>query len=515
MTEIDDGPSGMLADRVRRLERRLARQTDARVQAETLLESKSLELHESNKALAGLNASLERRVAERTSELEEERRHALFLAERDVLTGLPNRLMFGKHLQQALDRADAPGGVTLLYLDLDGFKAVNDTLGHTRGDQLLKAVGKRIMALGQGSVLAARLGGDEFAIVQSGGNQPADAQALATALVSALTEPFPIGGREVRVGTSIGIAVSTGPGDTPEALLHQADIALYRAKARQRGTWEMFSPEMDVERQTRLALERDLRQAVSDEQFEVYYQPLLDAIDGRLVGFEALLRWPHPDRGMVPPATFIPVAEETGLIHEIGAWVLKRACRDAAGWAPELTVAINISPAQFTRWTLLDNVRDALDASGLAPARLELEITESVLMQDAETTVAMLHQLRSRGTRIAMDDFGTGYSSLSYLRRFPFDKIKIDRSFVQAITQDESSIEIIRAVIGLGRALHIKVLAEGVETEAQWDMLRSEGCDELQGFLFSKPKPLADLDAVLADLLRRAAFPADIAAVAA
>lgn len=503
MPELDVMSAASLVDRLGRLEKRLARQTSAREQAESLLESKSLELHALNKALAGLNASLEQRVAERTSELEEERRHALFLAERDILTGLPNRLMFGDHLGRALERTNRAGGVSLLYLDLDGFKAVNDTLGHACGDELLKAVGKRLSSLGDESIFAARLSGDEFAIIQTGGEQPGDALALADRLISAMRKPFALGGRDIQISTSIGIAVSTDLVESSEALLHHADIALYRAKMRQRGTCELFSPEMDVERLSRLAMERDLRAALTEGQFEVFYQPLLEAAGGRLVGFEALLRWHHPQRGMVPPATFIPVAEEIGLIHDIGAWVLRKACSDAVGWTPELRVAVNLSPAQFTRPALLDNVRDALAQSGLAASRLELEITESVLMQDGEATLAMLHQLRAQGTRIAMDDFGTGYSSLSYLRRFPFDKIKIDRSFVQAMSQDEGSIEIIRAVIGLGRALHIKVLAEGVETHEQREMLRIEGCDELQGYLFSKPKPLAELGCMLASVLRQ------------
>ncbi|CAO4171720.1 Diguanylate cyclase [Methylorubrum aminovorans] len=506
MAESGDMPAVALAERLVRLEKRLARQTSAREQAEALLESKSLELHETNKALAGLNASLEQRVGERTRELDEERRHALFLAERDILTGLPNRLMFGKHLQRALERTGGDARVALLYLDLDGFKAVNDTLGHACGDELLKAVGKRLADIPDETVLAARLSGDEFAIIQTGGDQPRVAMALADALIQAMQAPFGIGERDIQIGTSIGIAVSNDPVETPEMLLHQADIALYRAKARQRGTWELFSPEMDIERLARLALERDLRTAIADEQFEVFYQPLHEAAGGVLVGFEALLRWNHPERGMVPPMTFIPVAEEIGLIHEIGAWVLSQACSDAIGWDAELKVAVNLSPAQFTRWSLLDDVRNALSKSGLASTRLELEITESVLMQDSESTLALLHQLRALGIHIAMDDFGTGFSSLSYLSRFPFDKIKIDRSFVQSMTEHKGSAEIIRAIIGLGRALHIKVLAEGVETTEQREMLRSEGCDELQGYLFSKPKPLVELGSLVANMRRHTAL---------
>jgi diguanylate cyclase (GGDEF)-like protein len=502
MSIATDDPTADLLDQVRRLERRLARQTSAREQAEALLESKSLELHELNRSLEHLNASLEQRVTERTRELDDERRHALFLAERDLLTGLPNRLMFGKHLRHVLERANQPGGVALLYLDLDGFKAVNDTLGHACGDELLRGVGRRLTASAGESILAARLSGDEFAIILRGGQQPRRAAALADELIAALQVPFDLGGRTVHVGTSIGIAITTDAQESAETLLHNADIALYRAKVRQRGTWELFSPEMDSERLSRLALERDLRAGLAEQQFEVFYQPLLEASAGGLVGFEALLRWKHPVRGMVSPAEFIPIAEEIGLIHEIGAWVLKQACTDAMGWAPELRVAVNLSPVQFSRSTLLDNVSSALDGSGLAANRLELEITESVLMQDGQATLDTLHKLRARGMRISMDDFGTGYSSLSYLRLFPFDKIKIDRSFIQAMMQEEGSIEIIRAVIGLGRALNIKVLAEGVETNEQREMLRSEGCDELQGYLFSKPRPLAELGSLLANVLQ-------------
>jgi diguanylate cyclase (GGDEF)-like protein len=499
----EESSTAVLLDRLQRLGRRLARQTSAREEAEALLESKSFELHECNRALAEWNAGLEQRIQERTQELDEERRHALFLAGRDLLTGLPNRLMFGKHLSHLLERLSHPERIALLYLDLDGFKAVNDTLGHGTGDQLLKAVADRLSALAEPSVLSARLGGDEFAVVQAAGEQPRDAIAFAERLIASLQAPFELEGRSVRIGTSVGIAITADGSEDAQTLLHNADVSLYRAKSVKRGGWELFSAEMDLERLSRLALERDLRGGLAQEQFELFYQPLVDARGGALVGFEALLRWRHPERGLVPPVHFIPVTEEIGLIHELGAWVLRRACADAAGWPPELRVAVNLSAVQFTKPTLLDNVQVALEEAGLAPDRLELEITESVLMQDSETTLALLHRLRSQGTRIAMDDFGTGFSSLSYLRRFPFDKIKIDRSFVKAMTDDEGSIAIIRAVVGLGRALKIKILAEGVETSEQLDVLRFEGCDELQGYLFSEPKPLDELGSLLASVLRR------------
>lgn len=385
----------------------------------------------------------------------------------------------------------------VLYLDLDGFKAVNDTLGHPIGDELLRAVAARLRECTRETDLIARLGGDEFAIVQVDAQQPRDATTLSERLVEVLQRPFDVEGHHVAIGTSIGIALGDATA-TPDGLLRNADIALYRAKTSGRGTWRFFEPEMDVEMQARRTLEADLRQAFAEAQFELFYQPLIDARTEGLTGFEALLRWNHPTRGMVSPAEFIPLAEEIGLIRSLGAWVLTKACADAMGWPAHVKVAVNLSPVQFLRGNLVREVEQALAASGLAPGRLELEITESVLLQDNDTTMGILLRLRGMGVRIAMDDFGTGYSSLSYLRRFPFDKIKIDQSFVRNSGAEKGSVGIIRAVVGLGQALDMEVLAEGVETAEQLRMLQQEGCDELQGYLFSKPKPLRDVPGIIA-----------------
>jgi len=409
------------------------------------------------------------------------------MARHDALTGLPNRLLFGEHMQHALARARRGNGIALLFLDLDRFKIVNDTLGHSAGDALLCAVTQRLRDCTRETDLVVRFGGDEFGIVQETANQPIDATALARRLVEVLSQPFDIDRQEIVIGTSIGIALSTEGSETAEALVKCAELALYRAKDEGRGTFRFFEAEMDAAMQVRRALELDLRRALAEEQFELFYQPLVHA--GGIAGFEALLRWHHPGRGLVSPAVFIPVAEEIGLIGVIGAWVLKRACMDAAGWPGALKVAVNLSPAQFRTRLLAEDAAHALSMSGLPATRLELEITESVLIQDEESVLETLHALRRLGIRIAMDDFGTGYSSLSYLRRFPFDKIKIDQSFVRGMAEQEDCRTIVRAVIGLGRSLGMAVNAEGVETVEQLAALRTEGCGEIQGYFFSKPRP--------------------------
>jgi len=354
----------------------------------------------------------------------------------------------------------------------------------------------------------ARLGGDEFAIVQADAEQPADATALATRLVEALRAPFDLQGHRVEIGTSIGVVSADGAASTTDELLRSADIALYRAKAAGRGTWRFFEPEMDAEMQARRALEKELRRALTEGQFELFYQPLVEADTWALASFEALVRWRHPERGMVGPAEFIPLAEETGLIRPIGAWVLGEACADAARWPEQVKVAVNLSPAQFVKGDLVREVEQALAASGLASSRLELEITESVLLQDNDATLGLLHRLRALGVGISMDDFGTGYSSLSYLRSFPFDKIKVDQSFVRDLGRGKGSIEIVRAVVGLGKSLGMGVLAEGVETAEQLGILRAEGCDELQGYLFSKPRPAQDVPGIIAGYLAANGGPA-------
>jgi len=422
-----------------------------------------------------------------------------YLARHDALTGLPNRILLREHLETVLHRLRwGPGTAAVLCLDLDGFKIVNDSLGHPAGDELLCQVATRLREATRATDLVARLGGDEFAVVQADAEQPTIAATLAERLVEALREPFILAGqRRVEIGTSIGVMLAN-EASTADELLRSADIALYRAKAAARGTWRFFEPSMDAEMQARRVLEADLKHALADGQFELYYQPLVKAGTGALTGFEALLRWNHPERGMVSPADFVPLTEETGLIRPIGEWVLRRACADAAGWPEHVKVAVNLSPVQFARGDLLGEVERALSISGLAPGRLELEITESVLLADSEATLVTLHRLRGLGVRISMDDFGTGYSSLSYLRRFPFDKIKIDQSFVRNLDREKGSVEIVRAVVGLGKALDMKVLAEGVETEGQRAILQLEGCDELQGYLFSKPRPAQDLPAIIA-----------------
>jgi diguanylate cyclase (GGDEF)-like protein/PAS domain S-box-containing protein len=428
------------------------------------------------------------------------------MARHDALTNLPNRRLFHEQIEQALGGLRRDEKVAVLCLDLDHFKAVNDTLGHTIGDKLLKMVGERLRQSVRDGDTVARLGGDEFAIVQGGeAEQPADSAALASRLVDTLCTPYDLDGHQVVVGASVGISIAPTDGTDPDQLLKNADMALYRAKADGRGTYRFFEAEMDARAQARRRLELDLRAALQNEEFELHYQPIVQVTTGEIIAFEALLRWHHPERGIVAPLDFIPVAEETGLIGPIGEWVLRQACREAVTWPEQIHVAVNLSAVQFKNRQLVQMVVSALAASGLAPGRLELEITESVLLQDSEGTLATLHNLRRFGVRIAMDDFGTGYSSLSYLRSFPFDKIKIDRSFIEDVATRDDSMAIVRAVTGLGKSLGIATTAEGVETQAQLDTLRAEGCTEVQGYFFSKPKPAGEIQRLLRDLSVRVA----------
>jgi len=415
----------------------------------------------------------------------------VFLARHDALTGLANRVMFQERLEQALAQAERGHRFALLYLDLDRFKAVNDTYGHPVGDKVLCEVARRLLDVVREDDTVARLGGDEFAILQLNVATPTDATALARRLVQVISQPYDLDGNWTTIGTSIGIALAPGDGVHPVQLLKNVDLALYRAKEDGRGTWRFFEPTMDASARARRSLEGDLRRAVLLGQLEVYYQPLVSCSRRAVVGFEALLRWNHPSRGMVPPSEFIPVAEEIGIIVPIGAWVLEQACVEAATWPYHLTVAVNLSPLQFRGQALVTTVADALSASGLAAERLELEITESLLLQDDQATLSILHALKALGTRIAMDDFGTGYSSLSYLRSFPFDRIKIDRSFVADLPPREDCVAIVRAIAGLGSSLHMDITAEGVETDEQLQFLIAEGCTEIQGYLFSRPVPAA------------------------
>jgi diguanylate cyclase (GGDEF)-like protein len=417
----------------------------------------------------------------------------VFMARHDALTRLANRVLFHERLQHALDLSARGNGCAVLCVDLDHFKLVNDTLGHPIGDGLLQAAADRLQACVREVDTVARLGGDEFAIIQFAVERPDDAELLANRIITAFSSPFDIDGHQIVVGASVGVAVAPSDGDTPDKLLKNADIALYLAKTEGRSTVRFFEPEMDARIQLRRTLELDLRSAIARNEFEIYYQPLVNLAASRITGFEALLRWHHPARGLVPPMDFIPLAEETGMIVAIGEWVLRTACFEAENWPTDISVSVNLSPIQFKKSNLVAAVKAALDASGLRPERLELEITETVLMQDEASTLTALHQLRALGVAVALDDFGTGYSSLSYLRSFPFDKIKIDQSFVRNLVNNKESMSIIRAITGLGHSLGMKTTAEGVETLEQLDKLREEGCTEVQGYIFSRPKPASEL----------------------
>lgn len=428
--------------------------------------------------------------------------HLAHMARHDALTGLPNRVLFRERTEQGLGELRVDSGLAVLELDLDDFKAVNDVLGHPVGDALLLAVARRLLDCTRESDTVVRLGGNEFAVVQTGAQQPTDATVLAERLMAALAVPFDVMGHTIRTGTSIGIAVTTDPQAGADELLKNADLALYRAKAEGRGTYRFFQEEMNARMQHRRLLETDLRRAVEENQFEVHYQPLMSISRGEVCGFEALVRWRHPERGLVSPAEFIPVAEELGLIGRIGAWVLNQACADALDWPGTVKVAVNLSPIQFRNRALASEVADALARSGLPARRLDVEVTESVLLHDSDAVLSILHQIRSLGVRVSMDDFGTGFSSLSYLHHFPFDKIKIDQSFIRNLADTDGSLAIVRAVIALGGSLGMAVIAEGVETEEQLALLRREGCGEAQGYLFSPPQPAAAVPGLIQRLTR-------------
>jgi diguanylate cyclase (GGDEF)-like protein len=421
------------------------------------------------------------------------------MAGHDALTGLPNRLLFRESMEQALAGPEHENSVAILSIDLDCFKEVNDTLGHPAGDALLRGVAERLRrCVGDGMV--ARLGGDEFAMIRVGAQSVEDVTVLAERILKTLGEPMKVEGHDIRVGSSIGIAIAPAHGDDPDELLKHADTALYRAKADGRRTFRLFEPEMNLRALARRSLEADLRGALDRGEFELHYQPFINVVGNQVTGFEALIRWHHPHKGLISPADFIPLAEETGLINPIGDWVLRQACLDAAAWPEGLQVAVNLSPVQLRNRALPRFVILALAAARLDPKRLELEITETALLQDDEALLASLHHLRALGVRIAMDDFGTGYSSLKYLRSFPFDKIKIDRSFVKELGIRSDCAAIVRAVAELGRSLAMTTTAEGVETEAQLAHLKQEGCTEVQGYLFSKPRPASELASLIRTL---------------
>ena len=415
------------------------------------------------------------------------------LAHYDALTDLPNRMMFRERLDEQLAWVHRGARLAVLYLDLDHFKTVNDTLGHPVGDELLVTLAGRLRSCVRDTDLVARLGGDEFAVIQTGIEQTADVTALIARIQEAVRQPLDFGGHHVVSDTSIGIAMAPEDGDEADRLLKNADLALYAAKANGRGTYQFFEPRMDARAKARRALEFDLREAIMCGGFELHYQPIVDIARDAVAGYEALLRWPHPVRGMVQPSEFIPLAEETGLINQLGEWVLTTACRDAASWPQHITVAVNVSPVQIKSPGLVLNIVRILAETGLHARRLELEMTETILLQDDEATLAVLHNLRDLGVRIAMDDFGTGFSSLSYLHRFPFDKIKIDRCFINNLPEDRGSVATTQAIIGIARARQITTTAEGVETPEQRQVLAELGCDQIQGYLISAARPMSEI----------------------
>lgn len=421
-----------------------------------------------------------------------------FLATHDPLTRLPNRVAFIQAIEQACSKPRTTRkSIAVLCLDLDRFKAVNDTLGHPAGDKLLGAVAERLGETVGASGLVARFGGDEFSVFLDRACRSTAIKA-AERIIHSLSEPYLIDEQQVLIGASVGIALAQASGSDPERLMKRADLALYNAKSDGKGTWRVYDPGMMAKAQARRELEIQLRAALSAGELELRYQPCLNLASGEVVGCEALLRWRHPSKGLVMPEEFIKLAEEVGLIVPIGDWVLREACANAAKWTHPLRVAVNVSPIQFRAKTVVSGVLSALATSGLAPDRLELEITEGALIEDQQTTLQALTQLRRLGVRIAMDDFGTGFSSLSYLHAFPFDRIKIDGLFVREVGQQAETAAIVRAVTALGSNLQIAVTAEGVETEEQFDFVRAEGCAEAQGNLISPPLDLAELGSYLA-----------------
>ena len=420
------------------------------------------------------------------------------MALHDALTDLPNRVLLRERMEEAFAGVRRGEQMALLYVDLDLFKNVNDMFGHPLGDQLLQAAADRLRGCVREVDAIARIGGDEFAIMQTGMKEPTDAAALARRVRETITEPFDLAGHQIIIDASVGIAIAPSDADDPDQLLKKADMALYGAKSDGRAGYRFFEPAMDARVKARRMLERDLRKALREGEFDSYYQPIMSLKSREINGVEALLRWHHPERGLILPEEFISVAEEIGLINQIGEWIIKRACTDVAAWPVAVAVAVNLSPLQLRSSSLVPTVIQALASSRLPAERLELEITETVLIQDTEKTLATLHQLRSLGVRIAMDDFGTGYSSLNYLRKFPFDKIKIDRCFINGLSEGEDSIAIVRAVTDLASSLRMTTTAEGVETQEQLETIQHLGCGEVQGYLFSPPQPAEEILRLLA-----------------
>lgn len=470
-------------------------------------------------ALQLTNQELEQRVETRTAELSQlnakleseidERRRSeeamKYIAHHDALTGLPNRVLFHERLHLAMTEARHSGGaVAVLCLDLDRFKVVNDTFGHPVGDELLRAVAQRLLTAVRTEDTVARMSGDEFAIIQPrapGSEEPDATEKLAQRLLEVFKDPFRIGKEVFRCGTSIGTTLFPHDADTVDDLLKTADIALYHAKSEGRGTYHRFDTDMRAALELRRGYEHDLRRAIDNNELELHYQPLVDVATKKIFGCEALVRWRHPVRGFIPPSEFIPIAESSGMIVELGEWILRTACAEAVHWPEPTKVAVNLSPVQLTKGGLIEAVTGALEAAGLDPRRLELEIIESTLLGNTEPVLRTLWDLKRLGIEISMDDFGTGYSSLGYLRKFPFDKIKVDRSFVTDLGTGTESTAIVRAVVGLASGLGITTLAEGVETADQLGRLQAEGCEQAQGYYFSRPRPAADVRAMF-DALR-------------
>lgn len=410
------------------------------------------------------------------------------LALRDPLTSLLNRAGFNQALEHHLERSNTTGEeIALLFMDLDRFKPVNDTFGHLVGDKMLIEVAERIRKVVRKDDVIGRLGGDEFALLHVGSSQAGGSRSLAKRVIHSISQPFEVDGNSLNIGISIGVAVAPFDANDNVNLIKNADLALYRAKENGRNLLRYFEPEMDNQMQLRRSLEIELRNALKNDEFEILYQPVMDFEANRIVSAEALVRWRHPQLGLVSPADFVPLSEDTGLIVPIGNWVLHQACQDAVGWSNDMRVAVNISSVQLRNRALVATVMEALETTGLSPERLELEITETSLIADAELTISILTELRKNGVKVAMDDFGTGYSSINYLRRFPFDKIKIDRSFVSGTHENSEAAALVRMIASLGVCLAVTTTAEGVETTDEMEMVRKAGCSQIQGYLLSKP----------------------------
>jgi len=457
---------------------------------------------ENDKLVRGQVLRLEEVITTRTRGLEVANQQLRHLATHDVLTGLPNRVLLDDRLQQAIAHANRDmRSFALLVCDLDRFKLINDSLGHRAGDELLQEVARRLSAVARTADTVARFGGDEFVLIGTSIGDSRDAEELASRVMEALREPVRIAAIDIHTSPSIGIAIYPDDGTTMQALLAHADAAMYSAKQQGRGQFRRYAPGMDAGTEDRVQLESELHNAVNANQFELHYQPKVDTRTGEVRSAEALIRWIHPTRGIVSPAEFIPLAEECGLIGDIGAWVIREACRQTRAWqmagVPTLRVSVNLSASQFRDSGLVDSIRGALDDAGLEARYLEVELTESAVMSDPEKSIAVLEHLSAMGVLVSVDDFGTGYSSMSYLRRFPIDKLKIDRVFINEIVSRPEDASIVRAIVSLAHSLRLKVVAEGVETPAQLDFLKTAGCDEYQGYHFSRPLPAADFERLI------------------